>query len=96
MCASAFGPGPCASRVPALEPHSQKRPVVVEREFFIDNLLVRIQFIFEMIWWTGFAQWEFEFPFPGSLMSTFLGSSYRYWRCFDEDGAQMWRPPHRW
>ena len=26
-----------------------------EREFFIDNLLVRIQFIIEMIWWTGLA-----------------------------------------
>jgi len=26
-----------------------------EREFFIDNLLVRIHFIIEMIWWTGLA-----------------------------------------
>ena len=43
-----------------------------EREFFIDNLLVRIHFINEMIWWTGLAPWEFEFPFPGSLTSTFL------------------------
>ena len=25
-----------------------------------------------MIWWTGLASWEFEFPFPGSLTSTFL------------------------
>ena len=25
------------------------------REFFIDNLLVRIHFIIEMIWWTGLA-----------------------------------------
>ena len=25
-----------------------------------------------MIKWTGLAQWEFEFPFPGSLTSTFL------------------------
>ena len=31
-----------------------------EREFFIDNLLVRIHFIVEMIWWTGLAPWEFE------------------------------------
>jgi len=30
------------------------------REFFIDNLLVRIHFIIEMIWWTGLAPWEFE------------------------------------
>ena len=43
-----------------------------EREFFIDNLLVRIHFIIEMIWWTGLAPWEFEFPFPGSLTSSFL------------------------
>ena len=25
-----------------------------------------------MIWWTGLAPWEFEFPFPGSYTSTFL------------------------
>jgi hypothetical protein len=24
-----------------------------------------------MVWWTGLAPWEFEFPFPGSLISTF-------------------------
>ena len=42
-----------------------------ERELFIDNLMVRIHFIIEMIWWTGLAPWEFEFPFPGSLTSTF-------------------------
>jgi hypothetical protein len=24
-----------------------------------------------MIWWTGLAPWEFESPFPGSLISTF-------------------------
>ena len=44
----------------------------VEREFFIDNLLVRIHYIIVMIRWTGLAPWEFEFPFPGSLTSTFL------------------------
>ena len=43
-----------------------------ESEFFVDNLLVRVHFIIEMIWWTGLAPWEFEFPFPGSLISTFL------------------------
>ena len=46
-----------------------------ERAFFIDNLLVRIQFIIEMIWWTGHAPWEFESRFPGSLTSTFLGEA---------------------
>jgi len=43
-----------------------------EREFFIDNLLVRIHFIIVMIRWTGLAPCEFEFHFPGSLTSTFL------------------------
>ena len=37
----------------------------------IDIILVRIHFIIEMIWWTGLAPREFEFPFPGSLISTF-------------------------
>jgi len=41
-----------------------------EKEFFIDNLLVRIHFIIVMIRWTGLAPWEFEFP--GSRISTFL------------------------
>ena len=41
-----------------------KRPVRQrEREFFIDNLLVRTHFIIEMIWWTGLAPWEFEITF---------------------------------
>ena len=48
----------------------------VERKFFIDNLLVRIHVIIVMIGWTGLALWEFEFPFPGSLTSTFLRGSY--------------------
>ena len=43
-----------------------------EGGFFIDNLLVPIHFIIEMIWWTGLAPWEFEFPFSGILISTFL------------------------
>jgi len=42
----------------------------VERqiEFFTDNLLVRVHFIIEMIWWTGLASWELEFSFPGRDM----------------------------
>ena len=43
-----------------------------EREFFIDNLLVRIHFIILMIRWNGLAPWSFELPFPGNLTSTFL------------------------
>ena len=42
-----------------------------ERELLIDNLLFRIHFVIVMIRWTGLAPWEFEFPFPGSLISTF-------------------------
>ena len=41
-----------------------------EREFCVDNLLVPIHFIIEMIRWTGLASWDFEFPFPGSFIST--------------------------
>ena len=43
-----------------------------EREFFIDNLLVRIHYIILVIRWTGLAPWESEFPFPGSLECTYL------------------------
>ena len=51
-----------------------------EREFFIDNLLVRFHFIIVMIGWTGLVPWVIEFPFPGSLASTFLV-------LFDQRGA---------
>ena len=43
-----------------------------KREFFIDNLLARIPFIIVIIRLTGLAPWDFSFPFPGSLTSTFL------------------------
>ena len=29
------------------------------KEFFIENILVRIHFIIEIIWWTSLAPWEF-------------------------------------
>ena len=45
---------------------------VIARELFIDILLVRIRFIIEMVWWIGLAPWEYEFPFPGCLIPTFL------------------------
>jgi len=51
------------------EPGTRVRGAQREREFFIDNLLVRIHFIIAMIRWIGLA---FEFRFPGSLTSTFL------------------------
>ena len=43
-----------------------------KESFFIDNLLVRIDFIIAMISWNGLAPWEFECCFPGRLTSTFL------------------------
>jgi len=49
----------------------------LQREFFINNLLIRIHFIIVMITWTGLAPWEFEFPFPGSLTSTFQNHQVR-------------------
>ena len=42
-----------------------------EKEFFIDNLLVRIHFIVVMMRWNGLAPWVFKTPFPGSPTSTF-------------------------
>ena len=48
----------------ALQMHlSKDDPKVREREFFIDNLLVRIHFIIVMIRWPGLAPWEFWIPF---------------------------------
>ena len=55
---------------PAKRELSYERGTPVEREFIIDNPLVRIHRCFL---WTGLAPWEFESPFPGSLISTFLG-----------------------
>ena len=59
--------------IPATGVKISIRVVGGERQFLIDNLLVRIHLIVVMIRWTGLAPWECEFPFPGSLVSTFLG-----------------------
>ena len=59
-----------------------------QREFVIDNLLVRIHFIIVMIRWTGLAPWEFEFHFPGSLTS-FLSADK------EPDGLPAARPHQR-
>jgi len=59
-------------------PSPGKRQRGDDREFFIDNLMVRIHFIIVMIRWTGLAPSEFEFPFPGSLTSTFLEEGRRW------------------
>ena len=45
-----------------------------ERESFIDNLLFLIHFIIVMIRRTGLAPWQLEFPLPGSVTSTAVGS----------------------
>ena len=50
-----------------------------EKEFFIDNLLVRIRFIIVMNRWPGLAPWEFGFPFPGSLTSTLLAGEHHFY-----------------
>ena len=36
---------------------AQDEQVVLERNFFIDNLMLLIHFIFVMIRWTGLAPW---------------------------------------
>ena len=56
-----------------LNPKVTSARFCVERDFFIDFPPVRIHCIILMIWWTGLTPWEFEFPFSGSLTSTFLG-----------------------
>ena len=38
----------------------------------VTEVTVRIHVIIVMIRWTGLAPWEVDFPFPGSLTSTFL------------------------
>ena len=53
-------------------PPSTLDPGQREREFFMDNLLVRVYSIIVMIRWTGLAPWEFKLTFPGSLTSSFL------------------------
>jgi len=46
-----------------------------EKGFFIDNLLVRVHRCF---WCTGLAPWEFESPFPGSLISFLEGGGHAH------------------
>ena len=70
-----FGPGKGSRRFTKVVSRCLDRrpkPIGSAREFFIDNILVRIHFIIVMTGWTGLAPWDFEFPFPGSLTSTFL------------------------
>jgi len=62
-----------------------------EREFFIDNLLVRLHFIIVI----GLAPWEFEFTFPGCLTSTWKTVTRRLVRS-SRRGFQFGKiPPER-
>ena len=47
----------------------------VQRDLFIDNLLVRIHLIIAMIRWPGLAPWELELSLPRNLTSTCSGST---------------------
>ena len=57
-----------------LKPWLIEVPLHPERDFVIDNLLVRIHFVGMMIWWTGLAPCEFEFPLAGRLTSSCLNA----------------------
>ena len=51
-----------------------------------------------MIRWTGLAPWECEFPFPGSLTSTFLragpaGDEVQLPGVLDDAEPLLWRHP---
>ena len=46
-----------------------------ERDFSLDNVLVRVHVTIELIWWTGLASWGFGFPFPGCHISCHTGRS---------------------
>jgi len=80
------GPTPGCSTVPP----SRCPPGVREREFFIDNLLIRIHCIIVMIRCTGLAPWEFEFPWCHvrwrvldeyrCVPKNVLGTSYKYYK----------------
>ena len=41
--------------------HAETAPI--ERDFFIDNLLVRTHYTIVMIRWPGLAPWEFACPY---------------------------------
>ena len=63
----AYGGRPTAAARNAAATLLRLSAVGPEREFVIDNLLVRNHFIIVMMRWTSLAPWGFEFPFPGSL-----------------------------
>ena len=56
--------------------HFIKVGCIPEREYFIDNLLVRLHFSIVIVRWTGLAPWNFEFPVPNSLTSSRSAASH--------------------
>jgi len=75
---------------------SHEAALLQARELFIHNLLVRIPFIIVMIRWTDLAPWKCEFPFPGSLISTFLEgllTCRRRWRRGEKGRKWIGRAP---
>ena len=75
-----------------LDPNSGGR--AVEKEFFVDNLLVRIHSIIVMIRWTGLAPKEIKFPFSGSLTSPFLKEERHVLRTGDIETLCLPRRKH--
>ena len=60
-------------------PEDKRARLQRETEFFMDTQLVRIRLVIEVVLAGQRAPWEFEVPFPGSLISTFRseGSTLR-------------------
>jgi len=61
----------------AVMQHARGSPHPTQREFFIDNLLVRIHFIIVTIRWTGLAPSEFESVGSAALPHRFCRYSTR-------------------
>jgi len=72
--------------------HPTPTPHVRERELFIDNLLVRIHLIIVMIWWTGLAPWDFEFPFRRCLVDLAVCEPGENWLGEHLDGREFELP----
>jgi hypothetical protein len=67
-------PGPARAAGPPSAFAAPSTRLCREREFCIDNILVRIH---EIIWWTSLAPWQSECPFPGGLISTGIAPPQR-------------------
>ena len=69
-----------------------------EKEFFIDNLLVRIHYIIVVIRWTGLAPWEFEAPSSPSAPPVWVvrvgdDGELRPWHYIYEGRRGQWVTP---